>query len=851
MNNHSDQNTIETTINLNGEWQFRSAEDTTWLPATVPGTNFTDLLANDKISDPFYRDNEDKLQWIENLDWHYRKTFTIDASWLEKQAVYLQLDGLDTIAHVTLNGKVVAETCNMFIGKNVNVKDALITGENTLEIVFKSPIEEYKHKPEELGVIYPAENDKTDLKLSVFCRKAPYHFGWDWGPKFVTSGIWKDISLVAVDYARIGDINIEQRHFNDDLVQLNIHAELNVEQACKGQLKITCKQLPNFSQSVTFDAVKGVHELSTDIDINDPQLWWPNGLGDAFLYDFDFSLIVIDTEVDHKPIAVGLRTIEVINEPDEHGESFYVKINGNPLFMKGANYIPSDSFLPEVSADKYKKIFTDATEANMNMLRVWGGGIYENDEFYDLADQHGILIWQDFMFACTLYPGDAEFLENVEEEAIHQVKRLRNHPSIALWCGNNEVSMGIDKWEWAEKFGYSEQQYAELIGDYQHLFSEILPKIVEALDDKFYFASSPIGFWENPEDDGKGDNHYWGVWHGEEPFTEFKRRVPRFMSEFGFQSFPLLDSMKKYSVEEDRDLASRVMRVHQKHPRGNQLIKTYMEGEYHEAKDFESFLYLSQIQQAMGMKAGFEAHRIGMPFCMGTLYWQLNDCWPVASWSGIDYYGKWKALHYQVKRSFEHVGLFVESDDDNENTINIFAVSDKLETKQFTYKASLIDFNGQVVWETSRETEVEGSKSQVIDSLCVNSLVKYLNKASLSKEQVVLKVSLQDLNNPLADELIEHHYFAPTKDLALSKPNLSISTDISGDTLDVTVTTNTLTKSLYLGIEGDTGNFSDNFFDLIPGVKKVISLVWTNETDEEKQQKAASITTMSIIDTFE
>ncbi len=847
MNKRIDNQFVETQINLNGAWEFKSNEDDAWLPAVVPGTNFTDLLANNKIDDPFYRDNEDKLQWIENLDWHYRRTFTVEAQVLEKQAVYLQLEGLDTIAQVYVNDQLVTETHNMFIANRVAVKDVLKGGENSIEIIFKSPIEAHKDKPEELGVIYPAENDKTDLKLSVFCRKAPYSFGWDWGPKFVTSGIWQDIALVAVDFVQISDVHFKQDHSVADQVSLDIDIELDAEQAFSGTIELTNAQRPELNQSIEINTKIGINTFSTKLVIDNPQLWWSNGLGEAFLYDFNVIVYTENQPVAERNQQIGLRTVEVINAPDEHGESFFVKLNGHPVFMKGANYIPSDSFLTEVSSEKYEKIFTDSVAANMNMLRIWGGGIYEKDEFYQLADKHGMLIWQDFMFACTLYPGDAEFIENVEEEANFQVKRLRNHACIALWCGNNEVSMGIEKWEWAEKFGYSEEKYAELISDYNHLFSEVLPRVVESHDDKFYFASSPIGFWENIEDDARGDNHYWGVWHGEEPFSEFKKRVPRFMSEFGFQSFPLSDSMKRYATDEDRDLTSRVMRVHQKHPRGNQLIKSYMEGEYHEAKDFESFLYLSQVQQAMGMKAGFEAHRIGMPFCMGTLYWQLNDCWPVASWSGIDYYGKWKALHYQVKRSFEPVGLFVEN---NETSFNVVAVSDLLTDKTFDYTAQLIDFSGSVVWDFNQVVAAKGSTSQVIDTLTLEHITAELAKVGKNIGEAVLKVTLNDKADAHAEQLVEYFYLTPTKDLALSKPALQLHTEITEQQLTVRLTTNTLVKSLHLNIDGDVSNFSDNFFDLLPGEEKTVSLPWNGETDEEKQEKAAAIKTMSIIDTF-
>ena len=396
----------------------------------------------------------------------------------------------------------------------------------------------------------------------------------------------------------------------------------------------------------------------------------------------------ITLDVDHR--KVGVRTIEVINETDKDGVSFYFKVNGHPVFMKGANYIPDDAFPHRVDHGRLQQTFKNAVNANMNMLRVWGGGIYQDDSFYDLADENGILIWQDFMFACTLYPGDDAFLLNVENEARANIKRLRNHPCIAMWCGNNEVEMAISDWQWPEKFDYSTSLQAQLQKDYDRLFRQLLPELVNELDpQRFYLSSSPMGFWEHEEQDGHGNHHFWGVWHGEQPFSEYQKRIPRFMSEFGFQSFPLIQSMNKYVPEQEQKLDSAVMTVHQKHPRGNGLIRKYMLDEYREPKDFASLLYLSQVQQARGLKLAFDAHRRSKPYCMGTLYWQFNDCWPVASWSGIDYYGRWKALHYQAKASFKPVIPLIE---ELTNELNIYVLNDTLEDKASDHKLDFTEF---------------------------------------------------------------------------------------------------------------------------------------------------------------
>ncbi|MGB0851550.1 MAG: glycoside hydrolase family 2 protein, partial [Bacteroidia bacterium] len=497
------------TIELNGKWQFKKSGETVWADATVPGCNFTDLYNNGLIEDPFYRINETKLQWIEHCDWEYRKAFTVQEEDLNSSEAILNFEGLDTYCDVFLNGELILKNRNMFTAANVRCIKNLQVGTNELFIKFRSPINEVMPIHEKKGFVYPAENDKSEERLSVYTRKAPYHYGWDWGPRFVTSGIWRDVNLEFVLKTRISDIQVHQCSIEEDKAQLIFVVELETVEPFSGQLTITCEEASDARKCVAVSASEGTKKFSVPLTIKNPKLWWPNGLGEAHLYDFKILIESTDTCLFQANQKVGLRTIEVVNEEDEIGESFYVKVNGHPVFMKGANYIPSDSFLTRVSSSKYKQIFEDAVSANMNMLRVWGGGIYENDEFYDLADEYGILIWQDFMFACSLYPADQEFISNVKEEVSYNMKRLRNHPCLALWCGNNETEMGIEFWNWQETFGYSDATYARLKEDYDLLFKTTLPSLVKDLDpSRFYFSSSPIGFWENTQDDSKGDNHY-------------------------------------------------------------------------------------------------------------------------------------------------------------------------------------------------------------------------------------------------------------------------------------------------------------------------------------------------------
>ncbi|QYJ75709.1 glycoside hydrolase family 2 protein [Shewanella sp. FJAT-52076] len=838
------------TMELGGQWQFRQQGKAEWLPAQVPGCNFTDLLANGLIDDPFYRDNEEALQWIEQEDWHYRKTFTLGEDWWQNDEVQLVAEGLDTYCDLYLNGHKLGDSRNMFIGQRIACKSLLKVGENLLEIHFRSPIKETLPLHQAAGFTYPAENDKSVEKLSVYSRKAPCHFGWDWGPRFVTSGIWRAIGLQGIKKGRIEDVHFIQHSLSSDKaefsfdVSLKISAQLQQERPLT--LRVACPAAPELDREVPLNREVQLNRkvplteqsaLRLDFELANPRLWWPNGLGEAHLYGFQFTLLSGDEILSQHSQAVGLRTLEVINEADGMGQSFYLRVNGQPVFMKGANYIPGDSFIHRMTPERHRADFEAVVDANMNMLRVWGGGVYQDDIFYRLADENGILIWQDFMFACSLYPADEAFLDNVREEAAYNIKRLRNHPCLALWCGNNEVDMGIKHWQWPEKFGYSEELYARLKDDYIRLFDKCLPGAVAELDaGRFYLRSSPIGFWEE-DMDHIGNHHYWGVWHGEEPFSEYQKRIPRFMSEFGFQSFPLASSMARFTEEADWHLDSSVLRVHQKHPRGNKLIRSYMEQEYRDPENFTRLLFLSQVQQAEGLKLAFEAHRAARPFCMGSLYWQLNDTWPAASWSGIDYYGRWKALHYQAKRSFRTDLLVVDEVDE---AVRVRLVSDRLEPLKARLELELLDFDGNCLWQ----------ERQSIDTpLNTSTLVCQLDRASLLGEydatQLVLRGRLLDEQGQLLTDCL--YYFVPSKEQALKTPELTIEPGFDAEGLSLTLGTNTLIRQCHLELPDVAGNFSDNFFDLLPGEPKRIHIALPGMDDDAKAALVKGIRCQSIV----
>src|SRR4030095_2281471 len=628
-------------IPLQRDWFFREIGKPKWYPATVPGCVHTDLLSNKLIDDPFWRDNEKKLQWIGKTDWEYRTTFNVSPQVLKRTNIELVFEGLATYANVFLNDASLLNTDNMFRTWRANARPLLEPGLNTLRIHFRSPINEVLPIMAKMEYELPAANDQGE-KTSPHTRKAPYQYGWDWGPRFVTSGIWRPIHLEAWDEARLSDLYLLPKKITPHAA--NMTAQVEVVASGDMAATIIVENLTDKSVVATHDVnlSKGISDFALDFVVPPPALCGPNGIGPQPLYTFKARLLVGGKFADQFLRRTGLRSVELKQEKDGIGKSFTFVVNGVPIFAKGGNWIPADSFPARIPPAKYRQLLESVRDTNMNMLRVWGGGIYERDDFYELCDEMGILVWQDFMFGCSLYPGDQAFLDNVRQEAIDNVKRLRNHPSIVVWVGNNEIESGWFHWGWKD------QLPAKLCDDYMKLFYGVLPEVCAALDpSRSYWPSSPSSKLEDDNESQKmGDLHYWQVWHAAAPFSDYEKQTPRFMSEYGFQSFPQIETVETYTTPEDHDIGSPVMMAHQRHPRGNQLIREYMLREYPEPKDFESFLYVSQVLQAEGIKIGAEHLRSIRPHNMGSLYWQINDCWPVASWSSMDYTGRWKALQY-------------------------------------------------------------------------------------------------------------------------------------------------------------------------------------------------------------
>ena len=780
--------------NLSTEnWTFNKQNETKKYKATIPGTVHTDLFENQLIPDPFFGANEKQLQWIENENWEYESTFSLSEKEILIENIELEFDGLDTYATVYLNGKKVLEVDNMFRKWAIDAKKHLKKGKNHLKIIFQSAVQKGKEEEAKLSYTLPE-------KERVFVRKAQYQFGWDWGPRFVTAGICRKVQLKFWNSAKIESVTYEQKVLNESVADLDFMFAIFAEKSGKYQIKLGQKLFP-------FVLKKGQNVVKVPITIQNPILWWSNGLGVPHQYVFRFSLEQNQQKIEEKELKIGLRTIELIQDKDEFGTSFYFKLNGKPVFMKGANYIPPDSFIPKQMPSSYHETIQNARKANMNMLRVWGGGVYADDEFYNACDANGILVWQDFMFACAMYPGDEKFIENVKQEVIDNVNRLQNHPSIALWCGNNENDEGWHNWGWQKQFNYSKADSTQIWNDYKKVFHEMIPKTLDSLlpkDKNVYWSSSPSIGWGRKESLTQGDSHYWGVWWGKEPFEMYKKKVGRFMSEYGFQGMPNLETLQKVIAKEDFNFTSEAFKNHQKHPTGFETIKEYMNRDFPVPTSMEKYNYVSQLLQAHGMKIAIEAHRLAKPYCMGSLYWQLNDCWPVTSWSTLDYYGNWKASHYQVKESFSPILLAVT---ENADGYSIIGSNDNMEVKEGLVTAKLLDFSGKELWTASKECVLDVERNTTCMQIFYKELPKFV------KEKTVLQIEFTSNQK----KTVAHHYFVKPKELQLEQPTIEIK--IVGETL-IELKTNTLAKNVYLQAK-DTF-FEENYFDLLPGIPKII-----------------------------
>lgn len=810
---------------LAGRWSLRQPDSDTWLPAAVPGSVHLDLLSAGLIPDPFLGDNEKAVQWVAQSHWEYRRSFAVSAELAREQRIFLVCDGLDTLAEVYLNGVRLGAGENMYVQYRWEIT-GLLKNENDLLVRFFSPV---LYAQEHIQA-RPLPGPLEWIAGGQYLRKTPSHFGWDWGPHIPAVGIWKDIRLEGHSEAYLEDVHLRQDHTAKGVtLQTRITAQRWGQAPLLVRVRIWTPDGELIEQVGTLPAAS--ETLSAVI--SSPHLWWPNGYGDQPLYRVEVALLSGDTILNQREYRIGLRTVQLIREPDQWGESFRFLVNGVPIFCKGSNWIPADSFPTRVTLPQLEHLIKSAADTHQNMLRVWGGGYYESEEFYDLCDRYGLLIWQDFMFACAVYPlDDPAYVENIHQEVLQNVRRLRHRPCMALWCGNNEMELGWAFWGWKKP------ETMDLMAADEQFFYHTLPGWVAELDpDHAYWPSSPSAGRPGIEPNGEqaGDAHDWEVWHMVKPFNDYRARYPRFVSEFGFQSLPSIETVAGYAAEEEWNMTSYTLEYHQRHPRGNTLIMTYLANHFRMPNSFDSLVYLTQVLQAEGMRIGIE-HWRRSPQTGGTLYWQLNDCWPVASWSSMDYYGRWKALHYAARRIYAPLLLSVE---DGGPTFNLYLTSDLLVPVQGEVYWSLETLGGVSI--TSRWTEV------VLPALST-ALIKKVDinlPAEVNPRDVILTSELRQAGGPIYPIVTP---LVPSKHLRLQDPGITAAMEIQEDQLLIDLTAQSLARFVEVRLAGAEVQYSDNYFDIPAGRQMSITCRLPRGWDLPRAREALRI--RSLIDSY-
>lgn len=785
------------TCTLNGTWQLsaghRSLES---VDMQIPGTVLSGLLAAGKIKDPFYRTNEDATRALFWKDYVFTRTFDVDEELLAQQHIVLVCEGLDTLAEISINGTFLAKTDNMHRTWKFQAKKLLHPGKNEIQIVFRSVlrfIEDYSYEAHKKINYIPCGSMKGNQLL----RKAHSMFGWDWGPQTIDAGIFRDIYLQGYSHARIEDIRIHQQHAKNVSVQTSITlsesipgqklcVELSEDGADKPLQTKLCK--------TNADGVAAV-----DFVIENPKLWWPNDYGDQPLYIVRTTLLDEDgTSLESITRRIGLRTLTISQEKDEWGNEFAFCVNGVKIFTRGGNYIPDDCLYTRITEKKLDYILESCRRAHFNCVRVWGGGYYPSDAFYDLCDEKGLIVWQDLMYACNVYDVTDAFAENCRQETYDNVRRLRHHASLGLWCGNNEIESAWDHW------GDFQKETPYLRADYIRLFEEVLPKAVQEADgETFYWHSSPSsgGCFDNPDDANRGDTHYWDVWHGQKPFTDYRKYFFRFCSEFGFQSFPCAKTVNSFTLEDDRNIFSRVMESHQKNDAANGKMLYYLSENLRYPKDLTHLLYASQVLQGMAIKYGVDHWRRNRGRCMGTLYWQINDDWPAPSWSSIDYFGRWKALHYMAQKFYAPHAVSMTLED---HRCHVYFSNESFETTEYSLTLSIRDLSGNVLetYETKGNSPAFSAIETAVVDICSWEDQKddvFLEAVIHTKDQKVLK---------------DVETLVPYKYLNLKNPVISTEAEETNDAFILHISSDCFAPFVALDFDNADVIFSDNFFHL-------------------------------------
>lgn len=796
--------------NMTTDWKMHQVGENSWFPASVPGTVYTDLLENGQMEDPFWKDNENKALALMEKDYEYETVFQCDELRKSKK-VWLRFEGLDTIADVYVNEKHVGNAENMHRIWEYDVTDVLTDGDNTLRVYFHSPLQYIK----EAYAKQPTRGSEDAMDGFVHIRKAHCMFGWDWGAHLPDAGMFRPVYLMGVEEGRIDSVRIHQIH-EEGKVSLEFSVLRNPAEDLKKE--IPCGGDDGFTYNVQVTAPDGTVVTAVDspknVEIANPQLWWPNGIGKQPLYEVSVTLYKDGKEVDVWTRKIGLRTMTMHLEPDEWGISFAHQVNGKDIFAMGADYIPEDHLLGRVNPGTTRKLLEQCKAANFNAVRVWGGGYYPEDWFYDICDELGLMVWQDFMFACAVYDLTPEFEANIRAEFVDNIKRLRHHASLGLWCGNNEMEQFVSEGNWVSK--------PSEVRDYLFMYERVIPEVLKQYDpDTFYWPASPSsgGSFDDPRDPNRGDVHYWDVWHGNKPFSDYRNYFFRYASEFGFQSFPSMKTIETISDDPaDWNIFSYIMEKHQRNAGANGKILNYLQQTYRYPTQFPVLLYASQMLQAEAIKYGVEHFRRNRGRCMGAIYWQLNDCWPVASWASIDYWGRWKALHYYAKRFFapvmvscEEQGWMTAAADMNrehfefEKSIRLNVTNETLNDKKVTVKWALRNADSSVVRQEETQVAVPALSSVWLDKVEfpeVDYFSQYVSYEAWEEGKCISEGTV---------------IFSYPKYFRYLDPKLSYR--VEGD--EIIVTAETYAKGVEILNENEDLILSDNYFDMNAGEKRV------------------------------
>jgi beta-mannosidase len=797
-------------LDLTENWKLSGENQIQDLSARVPGSIHSTLLKHAIIADPFADQNADSSSWVSEKSWTYNCDFELPKSWLDYQNIDLVFEGIDTYSEIFLNDSLIAISENMFVPIEVSVKDLLKKGKNSLILKVKDPVSEAQERYLNWPFKFPAENDRGKWKASPFVRKAAYHFGWDWAPRILSAGIHKPVFLRAWNGGRLNDVQIYKG--DKDWGSARCELEVLVTESGSFTLGLSGQGIETITTEVKLR--KGKNKVNLDLRIPEPRLWWPSGMGRQNLYQVKVNLFHNMRLIDSLKASFGLRNAELKREIDSIGESFFFEINGKRIFAKGGNYVPLDILLDRVSKEDYKKLIGKVKAANFNMLRVWGGGIYEADEFYQLCDQEGIMVWQDFMFANALYPWDSTFQKNIGREVGFQVKRLRNHPSIVLWCGNNEIETAWKNWAWVKEMGIGPEDSSMIWGKYQFQFDSLIPGIINKYDpERSYLSSSPSSNWAGEENFKRGNIHDWSVWHGEQSIKIWTDRAPRFNSEYGMQSYPSLTLLNNYSTD-SIEMNGEYLKYRQKANRGNERLTKYILDQYRKPKGLEHLIFISQSHQAMAVGEAAEYLRISQPWCMGSLVWQVNDSWPGISWSILDYGLQEKPLYHSLKKAYDPILI---NSIQKSRRLQIRVLNGSKDPFQGNAIISRLNFFGRTLSVDSAMVEVDPAKSQILFDGYIGA---YLDSGV--SRWTFFQTKIFDRNGIIHEDI---HFLVKPRSLWLKDARVKAHINRRDKDFQIILSSEFLAKDLWLESKNIKGSFSNNHFDLIPGLAKEVIFI--------------------------